>query len=111
MAKRITNVEIPTGPRQKTPTAENPPVARNAPPIAEPTNPPMRLLAPITPTAMARDGPATYLRNQPTFPPGDGYEGYYPGQKSKNAHVWYVLKLLGKYDASSSIRILRDDST
>ena len=66
MAKCVTNAEIPTAARQNIPIAENPPIARNAPPIAEPTNPPMRLLAPIMPMAVARDGPATYLRNQPS---------------------------------------------
>ncbi len=57
MAKRITNAEIPTAARQNIPIAENPPIARNAPPIAEPTNPPMRLLAPIMPMAVARVRP------------------------------------------------------
>ncbi len=62
MAKRITHAEIPTAARQNIPIAENPPIARNAPPIAEPTNPPMRLLAPIMPMAVDRDGPGRFLR-------------------------------------------------
>jgi len=57
MAKRITNAEIPTAARQNIPIAENPPIARNAPPIAQPTNPPMRLLAPILPMAVAPGRP------------------------------------------------------
>ena len=34
-------------------------MAKNTPPMAEPTNPPIRLLAPIMPIPVARDDPAT----------------------------------------------------
>ena len=57
MAKRITRAEIPTSARLNIPIAENTPIARNAPPLAEPTNPPMRLLAPILPMAVAPGRP------------------------------------------------------
>ena len=85
MAKLITIEEIPTAARQKTPTAANPQIARNAPPIAEPRSPSCRWPGRCQRIwGISRASPA-----------GDGFEGYYPGQKSKNAHVLYVLKLLG----------------
>jgi len=52
-----TTADSSTVPRQKNPTVEKPPKARNAPPRAAPPTPPIWLLAPSIPTAVAWELP------------------------------------------------------
>ena len=52
-----TTADSNTAPMQKNPTVERPPSARNAPPKAAPPTPPIWLLAPNIPTAVAWELP------------------------------------------------------